>query len=383
MGDNTRQAFRSEVLGHYGASGQVEDELLAYNECAFPSDGESSPPVFPLPDEEHLRSWSEYEQESREVGVFEALKRRFVQLRFPIRSGISQEDAYRKATRRGLFAEAEAFAPGLALEQPSQLQLHIHPTMAGRIPVLVAKHRDDFVSLVQAFTDRNEPVPVPDAMGACIVNGFNNWDRVAAYRTAWERKQSAAVTDDAWAQEFRNLVPRKALYQDRFIILSRGPYSATAAAEAGLEDEEWLERSLTIRREHEFTHYFTYRLTGVMRSNIFDELIADFVGLTRAFGAYRADLALRFLGLESFPQYRTGGRLDVYRGAPPLSDDSLEVLKQLTFHSVRNLESVSVDYRERVEDLRAFARLIFALSNLTLEELASREMLERVVSDLH
>ena len=60
---------------------------------------------------------------------------------------------------------------------------------------------------------------------------------------------------------------------------------------------------------------FTYRVFGSMRSHVVDELVADFVGLARGFGGYRADLALRFLGLEAFPAYRTGGRLEHYRGS--------------------------------------------------------------------
>jgi hypothetical protein len=54
--------------------------------------------------------------------------------------------------------------------------------MAGRVPVPVAGDRSDFVSLVQAFAERNEPAPVPESMGACIVKGFNNWDRIATFR---------------------------------------------------------------------------------------------------------------------------------------------------------------------------------------------------------
>jgi hypothetical protein len=82
---------------------------------------------------------------------------------------MSQEDAYRDATRKGRVAEADAFVPGLTLTHPEHVELAICPTMAGRVPVIVAGDREDFVALVQALTDRNEPVPVPAAVGACIV----------------------------------------------------------------------------------------------------------------------------------------------------------------------------------------------------------------------
>ena len=68
------------------------------------------------------------------------------------------------------------------------------------------------------------------------------------------------------------------------------------------------------------THLFVHRVFGVMRTHVFDEIVADFIGLARTFGTYRPDLALRFFGLEGYPQYRAGGRLEVYRPDPPLSE---------------------------------------------------------------
>jgi hypothetical protein len=232
--------------------------------------------------------------------------------------------------------------------------------------------------LVQAFSERNEPTVVPDAMGACIVKGLNNWSRIRAYRARWEQELGTAATEDAWAEEFQRLIPQKDLYQDRFIILSRGPYSAIAAQDIGFDDREWLERSLAIRREHELTHYFTYRVFNAIRNNIFDELIADFVGLVRAFGSYRADLALRFLGLEAYPAFRAGGRLEVYRGRPPLSDEAFAVARTLALHGARHLEAFATSHPQHLRTLSALGTLTFALTTMTLEELASSEMARMV-----
>jgi hypothetical protein len=231
--------------------------------------------------------------------------------------------------------------------------------------------------LVQALSARNEPVPVPAAMGACLVKGLNNWSRIADYRAAWEQGNPGGD----WAQAFAELTPRKELYQDRLIILSTGPYSATTASDAGLAQEEWLDRSLVIRREHELLHYFVYRVFGVMRSHVFDEVVADFMGLLRAFGEYRADLALRFFGLERFPAYRPGGRLEVYRSDPPLSDRASAVVGALVHRAVGSLAALSASWpREDCSDLAKVGALAFALSQLTLEELASEE-LPRLVSE--
>jgi hypothetical protein len=258
------------------------------------------------------------------------------------------------------------------------LSLTVPSTMAGGVPVLVAGDRSDFVLLVQALTGRNEPIEVPDAMGACLVKGLNNWSRVAACRDDWTHRTGES-DDEAWAAEFRRLIPQKALYQDRLIILSRGPYSATPASVAGLSDGEWLGCSLAIRREHELTHYFTNRVFGSMRSHVVDELVADFIGLVRGFGAYRSELALRFLGLEAFPHYRAGGRLEHYRGT--LSNDGFEAVQSLTVRAVRNLEALAATALPASDDLEGLGRMTLGLVTLTIEELASEQMPALVQGD--
>jgi len=375
----SNQAFRAAVLRSCGAAPDVVDELLAYG--APPAGGAAVPVSVPLADEPHVDAWQDYEAQARHIGAINALAPHFAQLRFPIQAGISGLDPYRRATRQGRFEEADAFHPGLAFRHPERVELHVCETMGGRVPVLVAADREDFVALVQAFTERNEPVVVSPAMGACLVRGLNNWSRIGAYRREWEREHGEA-DGDLWADEFRRLAERKDLYQDRLVILSSGSYSAVASADVGLQQRDWLARSLVIRREHEFTHYFTYRVFGAIRSHVFDELIADFVGLVHAFGRYRADLALRFLGLESYPLSRAEGRLGMYRGQPPLSDAAMTIVGGLAVKAAQNLATIDAVYRVSPSDLSALGGLTLALFTLSLEELASADALELVSNRL-
>ena len=72
------------------------------------------------------------------------------------------------------------------------------------------RHRGDFVMLVRALTARNEPEVVPEAMGACLVKGLADWERVGAYRSAWERRLGRAASEEEWSAEMAaNLAPRK------------------------------------------------------------------------------------------------------------------------------------------------------------------------------
>jgi anti-sigma regulatory factor (Ser/Thr protein kinase) len=117
-----------------------------------------------------------------------------------------------------------------------------------------------------------------------------------------------------------------------------------------------------------------YRVIGSMKNNLQDEVIADFVGLIHAFGAYERELALRFFGLEDYPAYRKGGRLESYCGDPPLSEEAVAVVRTLVAKTVGNLESLAQAHPEKLRGTTGITRLALALSELSLEELASREM---------
>ena len=357
-------ARRIRVLRQFGAADADLDGLLAYTATAYGAAGQALT-ALPLADEQHLGAWQQYAADAATIGAFPALQRRFVQLQFPVRTGMSEDDAYRRATRRGDFEAAEAFAPGLRLEAPDDVELQIHQSVAGRIPVIVPATRADFTTLVQAFTERNEPVPVPDSMGACMVNGLNNWDRVATHRRNWAAEHGE---DADWASEFKRLAANKPLYQDRFVILSRGPYSATPAGEAGVKDDEWIRQSIAIRREHECVHYLTYRLSGLIRSNVLDELVADFAGLVAGTGAYSRDLALRFLGLHRYPEIPEGSRLRVYRGS--LSDGQLDIVAALACRATVHLDTCAARWGQQLRDLTILSAVIVGLMTVSVEELA-------------
>lgn len=352
--------FRTGVLAAHGAKPGEIEALLAYNQARF----EQSQRQWPLADEPFVAVWEEYLAEAQIKGVLAALQGRLVQLCFPIRAGMSQSVTYLAATRKGTPVEGLAEATGLKLKAPDQLQLRLYSSPAGRIPLLITACREDFTSLVQALIYRNEPEPVPEAMGAAIVAGYNNWDRVRRHRQAWEQAQGWG---GMWAQEFSRLLQNKALYQDTLIILSDGPYSGVSATELGLPEQEWRQLSLIIRREHECAHYLTRRAFNTMQNNLFDELLADYLGLVAALGCFRADWFLRFMGLESYPAYRQGGRLQNYRGQPPLSDGAFRVLQALVKSAAENLETLDARLRRDPAGLDIF----LALTHLTLEEIAS------------
>lgn len=309
------------------------EEYLRY--CANVFELPQAPLRLPLEDEPFVPEWERYAREASTRGVWNTLRDKFPQLRFPIAAGISTSEAYRAATRLGMEVIA---GESLVMEHPEQLSLFLHPTAAGRIPVLVVGHRSDFMTLVRALAHRNEPVMIPDSQGACMVTGFNNWNRIHQIR-----------------DDFHVLKSQKALYQDRFIILSDGPYSGVPAHNMGMSDAEWRRLSLLIRLEHECAHYFTKRVLGAMRHHVLDEILADYMGITAAAGKFRADWFLKFFGLEKFPHYRRGARLENYLGDDFSREDAFILLQQSVCQIARVLACIPFSEKERILVLLALA----------------------------
>lgn len=363
--DAVRTAHARQTLAALGAPADTLDVLTEYATATFDTSALADRQL-PLPDAPQIAAWTDYATEAARDGVATMLRRRLVQCRFPIESGISATDRYRAATRRGEWPSG-AEGTGLAFDDPDGLSLDLHPTLAGRIPVLTCRTRTDFVRLVQACSCRNEPEPVPASMGACLVTGLNNWDRVARARQQMEHDRGGPFTPSEWHDALRSLATHKEAYQDRLILLSREPYSAVPASATGLDEATWLERSVAIRREHEATHFVTLVTFGAMRTHLFDECLADFAGLAHAFGRYDAALALRVLGLEAYPAYRRGGRCENYlpAGVPPAA---VAIVHRLLVEATRAIEAVASTVDVARESERH--RMVTAIAGLSLVELA-------------
>jgi hypothetical protein len=358
-------AWRSAVLRRFGAGADDIARLLPLTSAPLAEVGADSPGEWPFADEGHLATWRRYAQEAERDGTWAVLERHLVQLRLPVRAGISQTPEYRRATLQG--RRGETIEEGLQLQRPERLHLTIVPTLAGHLPALIAPEREDFETLVRALTCRHEPVPVPPPMGACLVRGLVNWERVASHRRQWQVAQPLAMPG-AWERELERLRSRPELYQDRLLLLSTGPYSGIAAEQLGVHPGRWLEMSLAIRQEHEGAHYVTLRLTGQLRSSPADELLADWLGLVRATGGYPPGWAARFLGLDGHGTFRAGGRLEGYLGESPLPDSAFSALCALLSAAIEGLaalEPPTADLPDRQ------AELFLGLARRSLEELAT------------
>lgn len=363
-----REEERAELWRKLGTSPSAVRELLHYCRPVFDVTALEQPPRLPLEDEDSVAAWEFYAKVLDENRSLRALAPYLPQLRFPVIEGMSQLDSYRAATRRGSESSIHTQATGLPLKCASDCRILLHPTAAGRIPVLVVPDRDDFVAVVQALTRKNEPVRIPPSMGAVMVAGYNNWDRIRRLREAFFQANPGA-SDAAWQVRFEAIKASRHLYQDRFIILGSGPYSGVNGALLGLTNAEWNAMSMLVRCEHECAHYITRRILGAMSNCIHDELLADAYALVSVTGSFQPAWFLRFMGLEFYPAYRTGGRLENYRGNPMLSEEAFRALQTAVFRAAQNIAAFATG-RTLVSSRQRLV-FLFAMAAMSLEDLAA------------
>jgi hypothetical protein len=360
--------LQARILRQFGADQDNLTLLLDYVSNPMSASALPASLTLPLQDEPFAPVWKEYAQEAEQSGFLQTLQQRLIQLNFPVQAGMSQDPEYQEAVKKGQFPQEPGTGP--AFVAPEQLNLFVHESPAGCIGVLLAKARQDFVTLVQALLHKNEPAPVPDSLGAFMVSGYNNWDRIRSYKQQWMANQGSSGDDFSWMLEFEQLKKKKELYQDKFMILSSGPYSGVQAERLGLGQEAWLQTSLRLRLEHECTHYFTRRVFASMQKNLWDELLADYMGILAAQGAYNAKWFLLFLGLEDYPAYRSGGRFEKYL-PESLPDSAFRVLQEMTLSAARNLQSLDNEFGPQLRSPWGRSVMLLSLCLTGLATLAS------------
>ena len=239
--------------------------------------------------------------------VYEILAETYPQLYLdPAKEG--SDEAYRQIVRRGEAAPEKTLAhfqisPDDRLEEVK--------TPAGKLQVVTLRERHDFETFLQIMANRCVAQEIPRTQGASILNGVINWRRIEAHEASFfAEAEKNGETDPDWNAEFKRFTSDKQNYTNALVILSVGPYSGLDASVAGFSEEEWIIYSDTIRKYHECTHFICRRLYPEKIDALWDELVADAIGIYAAFHHYDRRLAELFLGIEN-GRY-TGGRLEIY-----------------------------------------------------------------------
>ncbi len=347
---------RREILKTFGASGENLKTLLEYNQNKFDHSPYRKMIKVPLKDELFVRAWQNYYDESKSKGAFLALKEKIAQFNFPIKEHISKDKNYLKAVRKGDFKLSDSL-------NLYDIELTLEHTPAGSIPIIIAKKREDFETIIRAIGYKNEPVSLPSSMGAMTFSGYNNWDRIKTLKKEFESKNRLKGKRD---EEFENILDKPQLYKDTFIVLSGNEYSSLSNRAIGLDKSSWIDISIEIRKYHEITHYFTHRFFKNMKNNIIDEIFCDYMGIVGAIDEFKSEWLLKFLGLEG-EDYRKGARLENYV-PKSFSKENFEILCKLTRLAILNIAKF---HKQNYKNNKY--QMLFTLSYFTLEELAAED----------
>lgn len=309
---------------HYNLS----DELKAYCQNQFKGKKSLKTPTA----EDHCATfWDNVFNQKWYASDFQMLCSFYPQLHFPVEQDISTTTVYKNAVLKGL----ESPLKQLKLNQPDAISARIHYCSAGKIPVITVPDEQDFNTLLQSLLYKNNPAYIPGSMGAAFINGINNWGRIHSLKKKWLESNPT----NTWKEEFANhILPNTALYKDQIILLSTKFYSNISYMDVMMSQEEWRTRSHSVRLAHECTHLYTARNYGVAANNLHDELIADYMGLVKVFGKYNPELMLRFMGLENYPEYRAGARLENYCRAAAFKAADFKILITIIKNAILNLQ---------------------------------------------
>lgn len=288
--------------------------------------------------------WEEYIDHSTGNIPFHVLRAFYPQLNFPIEEGTDKKQMYRDAVLKGSFIPSDQ---ALQLQKENEITLKLHQSMAYHIPVLTVPDETDFETLIQCLIHKNNPVKIPKSLGASLISGINNWKKINNLKQKWSENNSSL----SWNEEFlKNIVPNTHLYKDRIILLSMKPYSNVNAATLDLNNEKWKEISLKIRLEHECVHLYTLKKFGSASNNLHDELIADYIGIVAASGTYQKHWMLTFMGLEEYPKYRSGARLENYLAGMNLSEPEFAQVTKIIRNAIENISVFSNQLKEMKTD---------------------------------
>ena len=266
------------------------DPLLSFWQYCRPFEGAGKPwPPLPLPASTTELWWREWAANTAAGEVWTQLQRQLPQLLIAPATGARSSEAYQSLVVRGQEPNTNNYMQAPQLQDPEGFRLSIAEQASGAVPVIDVRNRRDFELLVRCLAHRCEPVELQPSVHAQAIAGLIHWGLIRE------------VDPSARCQ---------------LLILHQAPYSSLQASMVpGQRDaQEWLQNSHRWRLAHELTHIACTRLLGEMRINLYDELLADAVGMLASLGRFEAELFRLALGLSPTGELQPGGRAKAYVG---------------------------------------------------------------------
>ena len=244
-------------------------------------------PVLPLPPDAVEMWWQQWLLATPHGEHWQALRLVLPQLLVTPQPLARLNDRYQRLVLQGEPPEPKDLDLAPGLKNPGGFSITIANHPCGAVPVITVSDHDDFVLIKRCLANRCERIPVQKSVHAQAVAGLIHWGLI--------REIDATC-------------------RCQILILHRAPYSSLSAScvPGSPSLDVWIKQSQIWRLEHELTHIACRKLVGEMRINLFDELLADAIGMKTALGFFHADLFRQGLGLNLDGTIQDDARAHVY-----------------------------------------------------------------------
>lgn len=292
------------------------------NYCRPFSDWDSDWPTLPLKNSDQIEWWDHWLQTTPKESRWNDLRDSLPQLLIPPAREAHHGAQYKRLVLQGLDANSEDIDGGL--KEPDGFSISVKEHWCGAIPVIRVRQHNEFTHLLQCLVHRCEPVRIQREVHSQAVSGLIHWGIIKAFDKT---------------------------HRCKILVLHDSPYSSISFQMIpGMKNEaEWINCSNIWRLEHELTHIACKILVGEMRLNLFDELLADAMGMRASLGYFNADLFRLTLGINREGTTRKNGRFHTYTNKL----NNQEKIEALNFVSERadELQDLLTDDLEGIDDV--------------------------------
>ena len=243
------------------------------------------------------------------TSVIEKMAYRYNQLYLTPEKGISETVTYYDIVHNGKTPPEitqKIHDKNLGFTRSSKDKLICEITPAGKIEIIFFSEQSDFDRFIQIMAFKGEPAPISPKTESVEITGITNWRKIENHMNEYIISGGDYLS---WREELKRFTDNKKNYQDSVIIIKDCDYCGITAKEAGFSEEEWNDISLKIRIYNACTRY-TFRHMYKRKTNIiWDEAVADCIGMLFALNKYDTGLAKKIFGISK-KGYSGKGKLE-------------------------------------------------------------------------
>ena len=300
----------------------ISDNLNSY--CRSFSGWDSEWPNLPCKNSDQVEWWDHWLKNTSEQSRWNDLRLNLPQLMISPTKEARLGSQYKRLVLQGVDADSKDIDGGL--REPDGFSIFLKEHWCGSIPVVKVKSHTEFTHILQCLVYRCEPVRIQRSVHSQAVSGLIHWGLIKHFDNT-HRCSILVLHDSPYSSISFNLIP-------------------------GMKNEaEWIHCSYIWRLEHELTHVACKSLVGEMRLNLYDELLADSIGMRASLGYFDATLFGLTMGINCNGIAQTNGRVHTYTkglndqerlDAQKLVMERAYELDELLSHDISGIDDISL-----------------------------------------